>query len=268
MSVIAKANVKLQISDALDKLSITYKQWMRLQKMTEEKLYKLLDGCLQLCYVSRSTEAHMSALKKQCGFKWGRNTKLTVLVTKCVFGADTKQVHNYAKALEIAIEEGVGTAGEADMITWLRGHGGISGVVRGKESKVGKRSNIIELERAYTIRVGRDAEKYGSTVKFKFDVSAKFIDKLRTDDVVLLCKVDRKSKQLAVYAVDEDGGVADKYYEELGKNILLSEDYAKYKHKLYDEQRLAEELAEIDVNDKLHNIFDEMLDEEQIEIAA
>ena len=38
MSVIAKANVNIQISDALDKLSIRYKQWIRLQKMTEEKL--------------------------------------------------------------------------------------------------------------------------------------------------------------------------------------------------------------------------------------
>jgi len=268
MSVIAKANVNIQISDALDKLSIRYKQWIRLQKMTEEKLYKLLDGCLQLCYVARSTEAHMSALKKQCGFKWGRNTKLTVLVAKCVFGADTKQVHNYAKALETAIEEGVGTAGEADMVTWLRGHGGISGVVRGTDSKAGKRSNIIELERAYTTRVGRDAEKYGRPVKFKFDVSANFIDKLRTDDVVLLCKVDRKSKQLAIYAVDEDCSVVSKYYEQLGTHIMQSEEYVRYKNRLYDEQRLAEELAEIDVNDKLHSIFDEMLDEEKIELAA
>lgn len=268
MTNVNNTNANTRIADALAQLHTTYTEWMRLQQLTENKLYKLMNGCLQLCYLAKSTDAHMSAFKKQCAFKWGRNTKLTVMVAKRVFGEDNKQAHSYAKALEIAIEEKVGTEGEIDMITWLRSNGGISGVVRGTGSKVSKRKNIIELEREHTIRVGRDAEKYGKGAKYKFDVSEKFMEALRTDDVLLLCRVDRKSKQLAVYAIDENSDATDKYYEQLGESVIESEAYTKYKYKLYEEHKLAEHVASIDISDGVQNVLNEMQDCEQFEIAA
>ncbi len=268
MNINTNSNVKFDIKNTLERLNITYKQWVRLQGMTEDRLYKLLGGCLQLCYLAKSTDAHMSAFKEQCGFKWGRKTKLTVLVAKCVFGADTKQVHNYAKTLELAIEQKVGTAGETDMLTWLRINGGISGIVRGDDSKVSKRKNVIELERAHTIRVGRDAEKYGKTVAFRFTVSERFIEKLRADDVVMLCRVDRKNKELAVYAIDEDSNAIDKYYEELGTNVMESDAYAKFKHTHYEQQKAEQAIASFDVSSKLTDMFDALADDEWLEIAA
>ena len=266
------AVIKFEIENTLSTLHTVHKNWVRLQQMTEDKLYKLLQGSLELCYLASSTDAHMSAFKECCGFKWGRKTKLSVLVAKAVFGADAGQVHNYAKVLENAIGQKIGTQGHADMLTWLRSNGGISGITRGGESTSGSKgsskSNVIELERAHTVSIGRNAEDYGVRAKFKFAVSEKYIDTLHTNDVVLLCKVDRLTNELAVYWTDNDSDVVDKYYACVGENVKTTGTYAKREYEKYAEKQAAEAVASFEISDKFKEIAQGILDEDEVLEAA
>lgn len=266
------AAIKFEIENALEKLHKVHKEWTDLQQLTEKKLYTLLDGCLQLCYLAMSTDEHMSAFKGCCGFKWGRNTKLSVLVAKAVFGADAKQVHSYAKLLEIAIEQKVGKDGNDGMIKWLRDNGGISGITRGgsKTDNISSgNANFIELERMRTISIGRNFEDYGVSARYKFAVSEKYLEHFEVNEVVLLCKIDRKNSELAVYWADESADTIDKYYEQIGEEVKNSAEYKRRAYEKYAERKELEAAAEFEISGALGNIVNNVLGEsEELEEAA
>jgi len=64
--------VRMTIETALDTLRLRTKQWLRLQKMTENQLYSVFERALELYYVLRESEAYMAAFKGLCNFKRGR----------------------------------------------------------------------------------------------------------------------------------------------------------------------------------------------------
>lgn len=266
------AAIEFEIETALSKLHAVHKEWVELQQLTENKLYKLLGGSLQLCYLAMSTDAHMSAFKACCKFKWGRKTKLSVLVAKAVFGADAKQVHSYAKLLEIAIEQKIGTSGHTDMNAWLHSNGGISGITRGicsEKDESSKDTNVIELERMRTISIGRDFEEYGETAKFKFAVNEKYLQIFEANEVVLLCKIDRNSNELAVYWADESSDAVDKYYEQLGEEIKNGTEYKRRAYEKYAERKEREAAAEFEISDAIDSIVNSVFDDsEELEEAA
>lgn len=273
MRNINNAAIEFEIETALSKLHAVHKEWVELKQLTENKLYKLLGGSLQLCYLAMSTDAHMSAFKACCKFKWGRKTKISVLVAKAVFGADAKQVHSYAKLLEIAIEQKIGTSGHTDMAAWLRDNGGISGITRGgSNDNTGNKDsdkNVIELERMRTINIGREFKEYGVSAKYKFAVTEKYLQIFEANDVVLLCKVDRKNNELAVYCIDESRDAVDKYYEQLGEEIKNGTEYKRRAYEKYAERKEREAAAEFEISDAIDSIVNSVFDDsEELEEAA
>ena len=57
-----KDKVRLKIETALDTLRLRTKQWQRLQQMTEDRLYSILEGALELYYFLHERESYLLSL--------------------------------------------------------------------------------------------------------------------------------------------------------------------------------------------------------------
>lgn len=242
-----KDKVRLKIETALDTLRLRSKQWQRLQQMTEEKLYSILEGGLDLYYFLQERESYLQAFKEMCHFKWTKKTKVTLLIMKSIFGEDVKQVHAYAKALEEAVYQKVGRPGEIKLIPWLRAHGGVSGVSRNKQ-EAGAAGNISksareEAERKYTIDVGREAEKYGARTKgvFTSDHILKAMNEDGKSEAILLCEADYQNGQLKAQWISYDEDLIERFYVEKGQKVMKLDSFKKYQMEQYA-QRKAEEI--------------------------
>lgn len=242
-----KDKVRLKIETALDTLRLRTKQWQRLQQMTEDKLYSILEGALELYYFLHERETYLQAFKEMCTFKWTKKTKVTLLIVKSIFGDDVKQVHAYAKALEEAVYQKVGRPGEIKFIPWLRAHGGVSGVSRiTQEARAAgniSKSARDEAERKYAIDVGREAEKYGVFSKgvFSCDHLLKTMNEDGKTEVIILCVADYKNQQLKAQWISHDEDLIESFYLEKGQKVMTLESFKKYQMKYYA-QRKAEEI--------------------------
>jgi hypothetical protein len=176
--------IKFNLENTLEGLRENYVTWCKHVEKGESILYALLGTCLDFHNFLVREADYQSAFKGLCSFSWHKNTGLTTLIAKMVFGATNKQAYTYVKALDAALAKGIGSNGAIGMEQWLKENGGINGVIRvdGGNSK-------SEIERAYRIRIAQNAEQFGLKDKhgsfFSADL-ANMIEHGSTD--VVLCR--------------------------------------------------------------------------------
>ena len=218
--------INFNLKHALEILNDKHKVWREYAENGENILYSLISECLEFHnFLVRESE-YQSAFKGMCHFSWHKNTGLTTLIAKMVFGAKNKQTYTYIKALDAALAKGIGTAGAVGMEQWLKENGGINGVIRvdGNKSKA-------EVERNYRVRIAQEAEKFGLKDKYGAFVSMDLVGEIEhgSNDVVLLASVDRKTGEFTVKWLSEEHGLRDKLWEMRGESLMMTDAYRRNK---------------------------------------
>ena len=95
--------IKFNIEHTLDGLRENYGHWRKHIEKGDSILYALLGACLEFhTFLVREAD-YQSVFKGLCSFSWHKNTGLTTLIAKMVFGAKNKQTYTYIKALDAAL---------------------------------------------------------------------------------------------------------------------------------------------------------------------
>lgn len=219
--------IKFNVEHALSILSDQYGDWLKHVNQGDNMLYALLSGCLDFHNFLVREADYQSVFKGLCNFSWHRNTGLTTLVAKMVFGADNKQVYTYIKALDAALAKGIGAEGAIGMEQWLKENGGVSGVVR-----KGAGSSKALIEREYRIHVAQRAEQFGLKDKYGSFVSMELANEIEhgSSDVVLLAEIDRKTGAFTVKWLSEEYGLRNKLWELRGEAMMMTEAYHRNKN--------------------------------------
>ncbi|MEY4471765.1 MAG: hypothetical protein RL671_69 [Pseudomonadota bacterium] len=218
--------IKFNIEHTLNGLNEQYNNWRKHVQQGDGMLYTLLGACLDFHNFLVREADYQSAFKGFCNFSWHKNTGLTTLIAKMVFGAKNKQTYTYIKALDAALAKGIGSNGAIGMEQWLKENGGINGVIRvdGGNSKA-------EVERNYRIRIAQEAEKFELKDKFGSLFSADLAGMIEhgSTDVVLLAQVDRKTGEFKVKWLSEEVSIRNKLWEIRGEAIMTTDAYRRNK---------------------------------------
>ena len=218
--------IKFNLEHTLDGLRENYGLWRKHVEHGDSILYALLGACLEFHNFLVREADYQSVFKGLCSFSWHKNTGLTTLIAKMVFGAKNKQTYTYIKALDAALAKGIGSNGAMGMEQWLKENGGINGVIRveGGNSKA-------EIERAYRIRIAQEAEKFGLEDKYGSLFSADLAGMIEhgSTDVVLLAQVDRKTGEFKVKWLSEEVSIRNKLWETRGEAIMTTDAYRRNK---------------------------------------
>ncbi|SDU21734.1 hypothetical protein SAMN05216296_2460 [Pseudomonas pohangensis] len=241
--------VENQIQKTLTDLKLQHKTWNAQLQTAETSLYNLLDGCLDFYYFLRKSESYESAFKSLCYFKWNSTTKLSTLIAKSVFGEENKQHYAYAKAIQKAIENDIGIAGEVSMQQWLKQNGGVNGVIRTNETAI--KENIL---REHLIEVAKKAHDLGFIPKIAKFKNKQLAEIMSSRECLLLCVVDEKTGDIALKYISTDENLVKLTYEEFGKFIVRSPKYEEGKQKLHDKLELERQKASVEVSSKLGRI--------------
>jgi len=218
--------IKFNLEHTLDGLRENYGLWRKHVEHGDSILYALLGACLEFHNFLVREADYQSVFKGLCSFSWHKNTGLTTLIAKMVFGAKNKQTYTYIKALDAALAKGIGTAGAMGMEQWLKENGGVSGVIR-----VDDGNSKAEVERNYRIRIAQNAEQFGLKDKHGSFFSADLANMIEhgSTDVVLLAKVDRNTGEFTVKWLTEEIGIRDKLWEIRGEAIMTTDAYRRNK---------------------------------------
>lgn len=218
--------INFNLENAIAILNDKHRAWRAHVENGENILYTLLEECLDFHNFLVRESDYQSAFKGMCRFSWHKNTGLTTLIAKTVFGAKNKQTYTYIKALDAALAKGVGADGAISMEQWLKENGGVSGVIRndGGNSKA-------EIERAYRIRIAQEAERFGLKDKYGSLFSTDLANMIEhgSTDVVLLAQVDRKTGEFKVKWLSEEASVRNKLWETRGEAIMTTDAYRRNK---------------------------------------
>ena len=218
--------IKFNIEHTLDGLRENYGHWRKHVEKGDSILYALLGACLEFHNFLVREADYQSVFKGLCSFSWHKNTGLTTLIAKMVFGAKNKQTYTYIKALDAAIAKGIGSNGAIGMEQWLKENGGINGVIR----KDGEGSKA-EIERVYRIRIAQNADQFGLKDKYGSFVSKELMSEIEhgSSDVVLLAEVDRNTGEFSVKWLSEEHGIRNKLWEIRGESMMATEAYRRNK---------------------------------------
>jgi hypothetical protein len=218
--------IKFNIEHTLNGLNEQYNNWRKHVQQGDGMLYALLSACLDFHNFLVREADYQSVFKGFCNFSWHKNTGLTTLIAKTVFGAKNKQTYAYIKALDAALAKGIGAAGAMGMEQWLKENGGVSGVIRSESGK-----SKSDIERTYRIRIGQNAEQFGLKDKHGSFFSADLANMIQhgSTDVVLLAKVDRSTGEFTVKWLTEEIGIRDKLWETRGEAIMTTDAYRRNK---------------------------------------
>lgn len=218
--------INFNLERSIETLNDKYKEWRSYVENGENVLYSLLGECLEFHNFLVCDSEYQSAFKGMCRFSWHKNTGLTTLIAKTVFGVKNKQTYTYIKALDAALAKGVGADGAISMEQWLKENGGVSGVIRGDGN-----NSKAEIERAYRIRVAQEAERFGLKDKHGSLLSTDLANMIEhgSTDVVLLAQVDRKTGEFKVKWLSEEVGIRNKLWEIRGEAIMKTDAYRQNK---------------------------------------
>lgn len=218
--------INFNIEKAISILNDKHKAWRAHVESGENILYSLLEECLDFHNFLVRESDYQSAFKGMCRFSWHKNTGLTTLIAKTVFGVKNKQTYTYIKALDTALAKGVGADGAISMEQWLKENGGVSGVIRGDGG-----NSKAEIERAYRIRIAQEAERFGFKDKYGAFVSKELVQEIEhgSSDVVLLAKVDRSTGEFTVKWLSEEHAIRNKLWEVRGESMMMTEAYRRNK---------------------------------------
>ena len=219
----------VEMEEFITKLRDQRNRWMQQQEKADTFLYKLLDGCLQLYYLLRADEDYETAFKGFCHFKWNSKTRLTVLICKIVFGEENKAGYAYAKALEAAIAQKIGTTGKVGMMQWLKQSGGINAVIRPRKDE---EDNGLG-ERAFRIEVAKTAVPLTNKIRTE-PFSSPFLAQEFSGPFVLLCERDHKNGMINIrFATDKDKYVED-LFALLGHQYMQTKSYKQIRQKIFN----------------------------------
>lgn len=256
-----EAHLAHDIDLTLEELRKKHREWVELKQLTEEKLYLLLEGCLDLYYFLMESDAYVTAFKSLCDFKWGKTTPLAVLIAKAVFGPKAKQVHTYAKALTKAFEAKIGKPGKQAMLVWLRDNGGVSGVTRNPPIIQNKDAHSNQsLQRDYIKEIGMNAESYGFRLKLTEIENAELAKHIEAAPVsIILCSGSSYTNKVKFHSFNADADLIDELYVRLGKQIMGTQEYVRAQHQIYQAWQAEKVTAASDVKWKLQNVVGEAL---------
>jgi hypothetical protein len=131
------------VRTTLNDLCEQYKTFEQQKRTAENTLYVLLENCLDFYYMLQTSDAHAVAFKNMCHFKFNSASELTLLIAKAVFGDTNKQHYAYARALQKAVELGIGQTDDSSMAEWLRSNGGVNAAIRIDQRK--KADELLEF---------------------------------------------------------------------------------------------------------------------------
>ena len=261
----ADAELVIEVEKTLKNLQKKHEEWEKLKNVADNTLYVLMEGCLEFYYFLRKSEAYEQAFKSLCHFRWNSKTKTATLIAKAVFGDKAKKTYVYAKALEKAVQNNIGTNNEISMLQWLQQNGGINGVIRNKCADESKASS----ERRHHIEVGRNHHLY-SYKKFRIapfkndNLLQSFSDK----EFVLLCRANSKSGMIVPKYVTETESLIDPLYEELGKCVVETNDYTERRVEAKETLQKAQNEATKEVVKAMQKISSRVNKAEELSEAA
>jgi hypothetical protein len=194
-------NVNESIAYTLSQLKKKHDLWEEQSEKTNNMLYRLMNECLSLYKICSESEIYEEALKSSVTFKFGKKTRLTVIICKAVFGAGKKH-YVYAKALDRAVEEQVGVSGNIGMFEWLKLEGGVNGVIR-KSKKSSMRENAEFGE--YVLDGYYNFEKLKGSLKSSFIFENKaicdIVDEQKRSDCFLYAVVERGGDKVKIQPI-------------------------------------------------------------------
>jgi hypothetical protein len=265
MNLQADAELVIEVEKTLKNLQTKHEKWRKQQHMADNMLYVLMEGCLGFYYFLRKSEAYEQAFKSLCCFRWNSKTKTATLIAKAVFGDKAKITYVYAKALEKAVQNNIGTNNEISMLQWLQQNGGINGVIRNKCADESKASS----ERRHHIEVGRNVHLY-SYKKFNISpfINDNLLNKFSDKEFVLVCRADSKSNMIVPKYVTETESLIDPLYEELGKCVVETNDYRERRVEAKETLQKAQNEATKEVVKAMQKISSRVNKAEELSKAA
>ncbi len=243
-----KAERNEQIVNTINALREGYESFVKQQRVAENKLYSVLEGCLDFYYFLQTSDAHALAFKNMCDFKFKADTKLVLLISKAVFGKDNKQHYAYAKALENAVEAEIGKDDDNAMAEWLRQNGGVNGVIRLTHNF--QAADIVRDFGSYVLENKHGYNKLKEEIReqytFKNKHLCQVVDEQQRYDCFLYVTVDRSGEQVKIENVVLANEHVDKMYKLLQQFVGKSSQVQNRWFEEYKElrQKQAEEAAE------------------------
>ncbi|WP_139216060.1 hypothetical protein [Marinobacter sp. DSM 26671] len=198
---ILDVDVKGTMAYTLGQLREKHGLWEAQKDRADKVLHRLMGECLSLYRLCCKSEVYEQALKSCVDFKFGKNTKLTIIISKAIFG-NSKKHYAYAKALDKAIENQVGVDENMTMFDWLQQEGGINGVIR--KSKEYDRSKDKEfgeyvLDGYYNFDRMKDSLKPSFTFENKHICN--IVDEQGRNDCFLYAVVERGGEKVKIQPV-------------------------------------------------------------------
>ena len=156
---ISNSNAVINKEDVLKKLDALYKRgivWNKEHDRMNLKLYSMLEECLGTFHniKGQSFESEVIKVMNQTlierGFVEPKHPKIINLIVRYVFNTESRRVHSYARALNIAISEGVETHRFAH---WVAEQGGIDGLASSKgKTEATLQRNAVLVEKGIEAR--------------------------------------------------------------------------------------------------------------------
>lgn len=254
----------IEIEGMLEGLRDKHSNWAQQQRQTDTLLYALLDGCLDFYRLLKTDEDCFAAFKTLDVVKWNKRTRIATMVVKAIFGLKAKKGYAYAKALEAAFDADIGKDGTITMTHWLNDNGGINGVIRKRSG-----TSATQAARTHAISVGKNARAYGAISKGGVFTSA-FIDKVygNANELVLLCKYDKATKQTHIIWVTEEQDYVDDLYADAGECIMKQAVYRNNRVRVHKQQTAKQAAATAKVKASLGKITAQVAKAEATEKAA
>lgn len=133
LTQVEKEMVAATVINKLESLSAQRQNWQPQYDSTRATLHALMAECLAIFLEVKGTTAEkvvMDQIKAQLvnrGYQQKNGTPIINLIVRYVFDSDRRRVSGYARALSVAIKEGIKADG---FVEWVNKFGGIEEVTR------------------------------------------------------------------------------------------------------------------------------------------
>jgi len=232
----------------LNVLASKREEWQSLYDRTNSSLYDLLAGCLGFYHKIKGKPVEKAVVKilkdelEKRKMTIQKNTTVFLLIVRYVFNTERRRSHTYARALAIAVNDGVTPKGFAK---WVRDEGGIEDVVAKGSTNATKKKKVVLLNNLESVKdmLITQIEKPLAIVP-----KSKLLKTTESNEYTLLIgktQADGKTRVLSVVP-----NASDKMIEDAIKNIaneLMKQYEETHKPKLVDEQQeiMSEMFAEV-----------------------
>ena len=218
--------LNLNLKSKINQLSSQHEQWCKHMGEGDKLLYALLDSCLKFHDFLIANESYQTPFKDLCLFHWNRNTSMMTLVVKQVFGASNKSAYPYIKALNLALQMGIGKEGKLSLSAWLKSNGGIAGVTKPKSN-----ASQAQAERDFRIHLAHNYSELGQTLRVKPFKSETLVKEIQhgSKEIVVLLSCDHKTQEFQTLFMSEHPIRVREMLEDMGDAIIQTSGYLKHR---------------------------------------